>query len=75
MFDNDSLAVTYDQFFLSERLQRAVPFHVNGVSKPTVNCWKRGDDDAALVVVGCIIDLLANRKFRHRNSFWNHRTR
>ncbi|MGZ5870692.1 MAG: hypothetical protein ACXWKP_01120 [Bradyrhizobium sp.] len=55
-----------DQFFLNEKLERAVPFHVNGVSKIVVNCWKHGDDRATLVVVGCIIDLLANCKLRHR---------
>jgi hypothetical protein len=55
-----------DQFFLNEKLERAVPFHVNGVSEIVVNCWKHGDDRATLVVVGCIIDLLANCKLRHR---------
>jgi hypothetical protein len=66
MFDNDSLAVMYDQFFLSEKLQRAVPFHVDGVSKITVHRWKHGDDRAALMVIGCFIDPIANRKLRHR---------
>jgi hypothetical protein len=55
-----------DQLFLNEKLERAVPFHVNGVSEIVVNCWKHGDDHATLVVVGCIIDLLANCKLRHR---------
>ena len=63
---HSGLAVVNDQFFLGEKLERAVPFHVNGVSEVVVNCWKNGDDRAALVVVGCIIDLLANCKLRHR---------
>jgi hypothetical protein len=55
-----------DQLFLGEKLEGAVPFHVNGISKIAVNCWKHGDDRAALMIVGCTIDLLANRKLRHR---------
>ncbi len=55
-----------DQFFLGEKLQRAVPFGVNGVPEAAVNCRKHGDDRAHLMVVGRIIDLLANRKLRHR---------
>lgn len=55
-----------DQFFLSEKLERAVPLGVNGVPKGAVNCWKHGNDRAPLVVVGRVIDLLANFKFRHR---------
>jgi hypothetical protein len=60
------LAGMNDQLFLGEKLERAVSFRVNGVSEITVNCWKHGDDGAALVVVGCIIDLLANCELRHR---------
>jgi hypothetical protein len=55
-----------DQFFLSKKLERSVPLHVNGISKVAVDCWKHGDDRAALVVVGGIIDLFANCKLRHR---------
>jgi hypothetical protein len=47
-------------------MQCAVPFHVDGVSEVAVNSRKHGDDRAALMVVGCIIDLFANRKLRHR---------
>jgi hypothetical protein len=55
-----------DQFLLSKKLQRAVPFGVNGVPEAAVNCRKHGDDRAHLMVVGRIIDFLANRKLRHR---------
>jgi hypothetical protein len=55
-----------DQSFLGKKLERAISFHVNGVSKVAVNCWEHSDDRAALMIVGCIIDLLANREFRHR---------
>jgi hypothetical protein len=49
-----------------EQLERAVPLHVDGVSKVALDCRKHGDDRAALMVVGCIVDFLANRKLRHR---------
>jgi len=65
-YSETGLAGANDEFFLSEKLERAVPLRVNGVSKAAVNCWKHGDDRAALMVVGCIIDLLADRKLRHR---------
>jgi hypothetical protein len=55
-----------DQFFLGKKLERAISFHVNGVSKVAVNCWEHCDHGAALMIVGCIIDLLANYEFRHR---------
>jgi hypothetical protein len=55
------LAGVNDQFFLGEELERAVTFHVNGVSKVVVNCWKHTDDCAALMFVGCVIDLLEDR--------------
>jgi hypothetical protein len=55
-----------DQFFLGKKLERTVPFRVNGVSEATVNCGKHGDDRTHLMVVRRIIDLLANRKLRHR---------
>jgi hypothetical protein len=60
-----SLAVT-DQLFLVEKLQRAISFRVNGISKAAVNRWEHGHDRAALMIVGCIINLLADGKFRHR---------
>jgi hypothetical protein len=55
-----------DQSFFVEELQRAISLHVHGVSKMAVNCWKHGDYRAALMIVGSVVDLLANRKFRHR---------
>src|SRR5258708_7484950 len=55
-----------NQFFFAEEIERAVAFGVDGVSEIAFNGWKYGNHDAALVVVGCIVDLLANRKFRHR---------
>jgi hypothetical protein len=55
-----------DQFFLGEKLERAVSFGVNGVPEAAVNGRKHGDDRTNLMVVGCVIDLLANRKLRHR---------
>jgi hypothetical protein len=57
-----------DKFFLGEGLERAVPIRFNKVSKVAVNRWKYSDDRTALMVVGCIIDLLANRKLRHRKT-------
>jgi hypothetical protein len=54
------------QFFLGEKLERAIPFRINGISKFAVICWKHRDDRAALVVVGCIVDCLANCKLGHR---------
>jgi hypothetical protein len=60
------LAGVNDKFFFGEKLQRTVSFGVNGVSKAAVNCRKHGDDRATHMVVGCVIDLLANRKLRHR---------
>jgi hypothetical protein len=59
------MQVTNQSFFVEE-LERAVAFGVDGVSEVAFNCWKYRDDRAALMVVGCIVDLLANRKFRHR---------
>ena len=63
---HSGLAVVSGQFFLGEKLERAVPFRVNRVPKTAVNCRKHGDDRTHLMVVGCIIDFLANRKLRHR---------
>jgi hypothetical protein len=55
-----------DQFFLGEKLERTVPFGVNGIPKAAVNCRKYGDDRTHLMIVGRIIDRLANRKLCHR---------
>jgi hypothetical protein len=55
-----------DQFFFGKKLERAVPFGVNGVPEAAVNCRKYGDDRTHLMIVGRIIDRLANRKLRHR---------
>jgi hypothetical protein len=55
-----------DQFFLVEKLQRAVPLHIDGVSKIAVYRRKHGTDDAALMPVARSIDPLANCKPRHR---------
>src|ERR1700738_3004111 len=63
---HSGLAGVNDKFFLGEKLERAVHFRVNGVPKAAVNCRKHGDDRTHLMVVGCIIDFLANRKLRHR---------
>jgi hypothetical protein len=54
-----------DQFFFGEELEPTVAFRVNGVSEAVVNGWKHGNDRSALVVVGCIIDQLANCELRH----------
>jgi hypothetical protein len=40
--------------------------HIDGVSNVAFNRWKNGNDRADFMVVDCIIDLLANRKLRHR---------
>lgn len=61
-----------DKFFLGEKLERAVSFRVNGVSKVAVDGWKDGDDRAALMVIRYTVDLLANRKFCHRDPLGNH---
>jgi hypothetical protein len=66
MMRHYGLAGVNDQFLLGEELKRAVPFGVNGVSKAAVDCRKHGDDRTHLMVVGCVIDFLANRKLRHR---------
>jgi hypothetical protein len=49
-----------NQFFFVEELERTVAFGVDGVSEVAFNSWKYRDDRAALMVVGCIVDLLAN---------------
>jgi len=63
---HSGLAGVNDKFFLGEKLQRTVSFGVDGVPEAAVNCRKHGDDHTHLMVVGCVIDLLANRKLRHR---------
>jgi hypothetical protein len=60
-----SIQVT-NQLFFVEEIERAVAFGVDGVSEIAFNGWKYRNHDAAFMVVGCIVDLLANRKFRHR---------
>jgi hypothetical protein len=55
-----------DQFFLVEKLQRAVPLHIDGVSKIALYRRKHGTDDAGLMPAVRFIDPLANRKPRHR---------
>jgi hypothetical protein len=59
------MQVTNQSFFVEE-LERTVAFGVDCVSEVAFNCWKYRDDRAALMLVGRIVDLLANRKFRHR---------
>ena len=56
-----------DQSFFVEELQRAIPLHVHRVSEIAFDGWKHGDDRTALMVVGSIVDLLADYKFRHRD--------
>jgi hypothetical protein len=55
-----------DQFFLGKKLERTVSFRVNGIPEAAVNCWKHGDDRTHFMIVGRIIDRLANRKLCHR---------
>jgi hypothetical protein len=55
-----------DQFFLIEKLQRAISLHIDGVSKIAVNRRKHRADDAGLMPVARPIDPLANCKPRHR---------
>jgi hypothetical protein len=52
-----------DQFFFGQKLERAVSFHIDGVSKIAVVRGEHGNNDAAFMVVGRSIDLIANRKF------------
>jgi hypothetical protein len=54
-----------DYLFFGEKLEQTVAFHIDSVSEAVVNCWKHGNDRSALVVVGCIIDQLANCELRH----------
>jgi hypothetical protein len=61
-----ALAGVNDQFFLGKELERAIALHVDGVAKIAIRCRKHGNDDAGFMVVGRFIDLLANRKFGHR---------
>jgi hypothetical protein len=56
-----------DQSFFVEELERAIALHVDRVSEIAFDGWKHGDDRAALMVVGSIVDLLADYKFRHRD--------
>ena len=51
-----------DQFFLGKKLQRAVPFRVNGVPETAVDCWKHGDDLAYFMLANRVFNLLANRE-------------
>jgi hypothetical protein len=68
-----------DQFFLVEKLEGTVPFHINRVPKVAVNRWEHGNDHAHLMVVGCFVDCVANGKLRHRKllleeiPLWNRR--
>jgi hypothetical protein len=55
-----------DEFLLAEKLEGAVTFRVNSVPKTSVNGWKHSDDRTQFMIVGCVIDSLANRKLRHR---------
>jgi hypothetical protein len=55
-----------NQFLFVEEIERTVAFGVDGVSEIAFDGRKYGNHYAALMVVGCIVDLLADRKFRHR---------
>src|SRR6266702_6115916 len=56
-----------DQTFLDEELERAVAFHVDRVAKMAVRGRKHRNDSAGLMmVVGCLVDLVANCKLCHR---------
>jgi hypothetical protein len=55
-----------DQFFFDKELERAVSFHIDGVSNVAFNRWKNGNDCADFMLVGYIIDFLDNRKLRHQ---------
>ena len=39
-----------DQFFLVEKLEGAIPLHIDSVPKVAVNCWEHGNDHAHLVI-------------------------
>jgi len=54
-----------DKFVLGQKLQRAIAFHIDGVSEVAIIRWEHGNHDAAFMVVGCFIDSIANRKLRH----------
>ena len=61
-----------DKFFFGEELQCTVSIGVDDVSKAADDSWEDGDDRAALMVVRYMVDLLANRKFCHRDPLRNH---
>src|SRR3978361_1906134 len=55
-----------DQIFFGEKLQRAVPFGIDGVTKMAVRGREHGDDRTTLVIVGCFVHPVANCKLGHR---------
>jgi hypothetical protein len=57
------LARVNDQFFLDQKLKRAVAFHIDRVSEIAVIRWEHGNNDTAFMIVGRFIDSIANRKF------------
>jgi hypothetical protein len=55
-----------DQLFFREKLERAIALHIDRVPKIAVSGWKYGNDDALFMIVGRLFNLLAYRKFGHR---------
>jgi hypothetical protein len=63
---HSDLAGVNDQVFLVKKPERAVSFHVNRVPKVTLICPEHGDNGSDFMFVRSFVDLLANRKLRHR---------
>src|SRR6266480_5507780 len=72
LYPADSVAVrelvsVNDEIFLDEKLERAVAFHVDRVTKMAVRGREHRNDSAGLMmVVGCFVDLVANCELCHR---------
>jgi hypothetical protein len=63
------LSSANNQFFLGEKLKRAVTFHIHGVTKVAVRGGEDRNDDTVfmiVMIVGRLFNPFANRKFRHR---------
>jgi hypothetical protein len=60
------LAGMNDEFFFVEKLQRAISFDIDGIAKVAVRGRKHGNHGAGLMVIGCLVDPLADCKLRHR---------
>jgi hypothetical protein len=70
---HSGLAVVSGQFFLGEKLERAVPFRINGVPKAALNCRKHGDDLTTSWSSAALSTFSPIANFDIENPLWNHR--